>query len=82
MATIFVDANAASGGNGTAGAPFQTIQDAVNAAANGDTIEVAAGTYREQVTVSGLDDLTINGQGDSTVIEMVDAPATTSSRGL
>ena len=48
MATIYyVDASAVPGGSGSSGSPFQTIQDAVNAAANGDTINVAAGTYNQ-----------------------------------
>jgi Ca2+-binding RTX toxin-like protein len=38
---------------------FATIQEAVNAAHDGDTILVAAGTYVEQVTVNNLDNLTI-----------------------
>jgi Ca2+-binding RTX toxin-like protein len=38
---------------------FATIQAAVNAAHDGDTILVAAGTYVEQVIVNNLDDLTI-----------------------
>ena len=42
---------------------FSTIQAAVNAAANGDTIQVAPGTYQEQVTVNGLTNLTIEGTG-------------------
>jgi Ca2+-binding RTX toxin-like protein len=38
---------------------FATIQAAVNAAHDGDTILVAAGTYIEQVVVNDLDNLTI-----------------------
>jgi hypothetical protein len=43
------------------------VQSAVDAAAEGDVIEVAAGTYREQVHISA--DMTVTGAGvDSTVI--------------
>jgi FG-GAP-like repeat len=42
---------------------FGTIQDAVNAASNGYTVEVGPGTYQEQVTVNGLTNLTIEGMG-------------------
>ena len=62
---------------GTGPGDFDTIQDAVNAAVNGDTIEIAAGTYREQVTVNRKD-LTIHGAGDGaggTIIELPDAAA-------
>jgi Ca2+-binding RTX toxin-like protein len=38
---------------------FATIQAAVDAAENGDTILIAAGTYVEQVVVDDLDNLTI-----------------------
>ena len=62
---------------GTGPGDFDTIRDAVNAALNGDTIEIAAGTYREQVTVNRKD-LTIHGAGDGaggTIIELPDAAA-------
>jgi Ca2+-binding RTX toxin-like protein len=55
------------------GDDYVHIQDAVNAAGDGDTIEIAAGTYREQVTVSGKS-LTIHGAGTGqTIIEAPDA---------
>jgi hypothetical protein len=60
------------GGVGS-GFDYSTIQDAVGHAGNGDVINVAAGTYREQVTVDGKN-LTINGAGaGQTIIESPDA---------
>jgi RTX calcium-binding nonapeptide repeat (4 copies) len=55
------------------GFDFSTIQAAVDAAGNGDTIEIAAGNYQEQVTVDGKD-ITIHGAGaGQTIIESPDA---------
>ena len=55
------------------GGTYSTIQAAVDAAGNGDTIEIAAGTYREQVTVDGKN-ITIHGAGSGqTIIEAPDA---------
>lgn len=48
-----------------------SIQDAVDNASPGDTIEIEAGTFPEQVIVNKS--LTIRGQGDSTVIEAPDS---------
>ncbi len=53
-------------------AEFSTIQSAVNAAGNDDTILVAAGTYTEQVVVSGSSGLSIVGAEDGVVLK---APA-------
>jgi hypothetical protein len=49
----FVDIAAASSGNGTAVAPFTSIQAAITAAAPGDTVSVAPGTYTESVDFLG-----------------------------
>ncbi|MEE8391131.1 MAG: S8 family serine peptidase [Anaerolineae bacterium] len=44
---------------------YGTIQQAVNAASDGDTVRVAAGVYFENVNISGKD-ITIGGDYDST----------------
>ncbi len=46
---------------------FATIQEAVNAAGNGDTILIAEGTYVEQVQIDGKSDLTLIGVGEVTI---------------
>jgi VCBS repeat-containing protein len=46
---------------------FATIQEAVNAAQDGDTILVASGTYIEQVVIDGFDNLTIRAADGATV---------------
>ena len=50
--TLYVDLNAADGGDGSKSAPFRNIQEAVDATCNGDTIYVAQGHY--SVTESEL----------------------------
>jgi hypothetical protein len=46
---------------------YSTIQAAINAADPGDTIQVAAGTYDEQVVINK--NLTLQGVGDATIIK-------------
>ena len=54
---------------------YATIQAAVDAAVNGDTILIAAGHYREQVSISGKD-ITLQGAGvGQTIIELPDSAA-------
>ncbi len=50
---VFVDGGAKVGGDGTAAAPFRTIDDAVKSAVDGTTITVKGGTYRETVSIRG-----------------------------
>jgi ell wall binding domain 2 (CWB2)/Right handed beta helix region len=55
------------GGSGNCASPtYSTIQSAVTAASAGDTVQVCAGTYAEQVVIHKA--LTLQGAGDSTII--------------
>jgi hypothetical protein len=48
-ADIFVNQAADPGGDGSVGSPFRTISDGINAMSGGQTLEIAAGTYIEQM---------------------------------
>ena len=48
---ICVDGSASGTGDGTPGNPYLTIQEAVDAATNGDIIKVAKGTYPDMVVI-------------------------------
>ena len=52
----WVDAHAPAGGNGTEGAPYQTIQEAINAASANETIWVKPGDYATGETRDTLSD--------------------------
>ncbi|MFN0152131.1 MAG: hypothetical protein ACKVU1_15625, partial [bacterium] len=71
-ATAYVDDSAAPSGNGGSTAPYQTVTDGVGGALPGGTVDIAAGTYTEQVVVSGKN-LTLDGAGSGTTF--VNAPA-------
>ncbi len=63
-ATLIVDNNSPY----CPGATYTTIQAAVNAASSGDTVQVCAGTYDEQVVIDGKD-ITLQGAGDTTIVQ-------------
>ena len=57
------------------GCDYTTIQSAVSAASAGDTIQVQAGTYAEQVVISK--DITVTGAGEE--VTVIQSPATLAS---
>jgi Ca2+-binding RTX toxin-like protein len=63
MATVTVDTSAA-----VSATNFHTIQAAVNAATAGDTIQVAPGTYNENVLITKSLTLVSTGGADATII--------------
>lgn len=71
--TLLVDTGGSC--DDTTGSPaYCSIQAAVDAAGNGDVIEVAAGTYTENVLIPSNSTLTINGAGqNSTIVDGADS---------
>ena len=69
LTTLFVESGAV-GGDGSAAAPFGTIQDAVEAAAalpGDDTVKIAGGVYEENIEIEDSDALTLHGNGQVTI---------------
>ena len=80
--TYYVSAGGNDGtGDGSAGNPWLTIQHAVTAVSSGATINVAAGTYVENITITQT--VTINGagQGITTIYPAVSDPGGSGSLG-
>jgi len=65
--TIYVDDDAPDGGNGSKEDPYNRIQDAIDAAEEGDTIRVWQGTYNENVLVNRAVNVVGNGSGLSVI---------------
>ena len=79
ISTYYVDDDAAEGGTGSQERPFDTIQKAIDAAENWDTIFVFNGTYTETIILlffhldligNGSDSTIIDGGGESTVVNI------------
>lgn len=70
---LYVDDDAAPGGDGSVSAPFKTIQEAVNKAAPGTQILVADGIYHEAITfpTSGAPDrwIQIKAAGNGAILD-------------
>lgn len=66
-ATLFVDDSNSGIEDGSSTSPYNTIQEAVNVAANGDTIQIAAGNYAQPVNIQGRSGLSLIGAGRDVV---------------
>jgi len=66
--TIYVDSSYSGVGDGQENSPFTSIQVAIDAATDGDTIKVAAGIYVEVGQIFIDKDLSIDGEDETTTI--------------
>lgn len=78
--TWYVNGGASAGGNGSEGAPFQTIAPALAACAAGDWVLIAPGTYAENLTWPNVDNITLRGAGKNATIINGGAGSPTLSR--
>ena len=74
--TLYVDDDAAVGGDGSIVEPFRTIQEAVDHAGPGTLVSVADGVYREAVTfpASGTPDnwIQVKAAGEAAILDSAD----------
>jgi surface protein len=56
-------------GNGTQESPFATIQVGINAAGDGNTVQVAAGTYVENINYNGKNISVLGEERETTIID-------------
>ena len=67
--TILVDGAAAGGpGCGDPGSECKTIQEGVNESVDGDTVQIAAGTYEEQIDIAKSIDIVGAGVGQTVIL--------------
>jgi hypothetical protein len=73
---LHVNDDASPGGDGSAAAPFRTIQEAVNQAGPGTQVLVADGVYREAVTFPGSGTagnwIQVKAEGNAAILESAD----------
>ncbi len=70
LITLTVVTNAATLVVDPVNGPYTTIQSAVNAANGGDIIDIVAGTYPENVIITGAKNgITIQGAGSTTILD-------------
>ena len=66
--TYYVDASS-NYGNGSIDNPFPSIQAAINTASNGNTINVAPGTYYENINFSGKNIFVVGADSSNNIID-------------
>ena len=71
--TYYVDAGAASSGDGSATSPFKTVAEGITAANDGDTVSLSAGTYTITASLSVTKGITVKGETGNPADVVIDA---------